>query len=258
MDLKDKRIVFVGLDDVLIKTHSNQEKPVGVWDMEFNLNVLEKLKQLNPIAIFVVSNQPDIPTKLHPSIFQAKFVYVIAAVQEFIGMTVFPAGQFAPEMPEGEAPLAMPNPVMLETMFNEFLTTSRMELNREDCVVIGTGDDYAGAAQAFGCDYLDVAHLLEEELGEPLFKIISTKTNQVIIDPQNMAVLENLPYEFAHHRIQKLVKYAENMNEKFALVTQKWVAPKPMEHREFKVDARKLNKGAQRKVAMQIKKGGKK
>ena len=39
MDLKDKRIVFVGLDDVLIKTHSNQEKPVGVWDMEFNLNV---------------------------------------------------------------------------------------------------------------------------------------------------------------------------------------------------------------------------
>ena len=37
MDLKDKRIVFVGLDDVLIKTHSNKEKPVGVWDMEFNL-----------------------------------------------------------------------------------------------------------------------------------------------------------------------------------------------------------------------------
>ena len=65
MDLKDKRIVFVGLDDVLIKTHSNQEKPVGVWDMEFNLNVLDKLKQLNPIAIFVVSNQPDIPAKLH-------------------------------------------------------------------------------------------------------------------------------------------------------------------------------------------------
>lgn len=257
MDLKDKRIVFVGLDDVLIKTHSNQEEPVGIWDMEFNENVLQQLKRLNPIAIFVVSNQPNVPSKIHPALFQAKFVYVIAALQEFIGMTVFPAGQFAPELPEGEAPLAMPNPSMLETMFNEFLTTSRMEINREDCVVIGTGEVYEGAAKAFGCDYLDVAHLLKEELDEPLFKIVSTKTNQVIIDPQNMAILENLPYEFAHHRIQQLVKYAENMNEKFALVTQKWIAPKPMEHKEFKVDARKLSKGAQRKVAMQIKKGGK-
>lgn len=258
MDLKDKRIVFVGLDDVLIKTHSNQEKPVGVWDMEFNLNVLDKLKQLNPIAIFVVSNQPDIPAKLHPSLFQAKFVYVIAALQEYIGMTVFPAGQYAPEMPEGEAPIAMPNPTMLLTMFNEFLATSRMELKREDCVVIGTGEEYAGAAQAFGCDYLDVAHLLEEDLGEPLFKLVwNIPSYDLVIDPENQAIMENLPWEFAVHRAEQINKLPFKQAD-VLVVTQKWVAPKPMEHKEFKVDARKLSKGAQRKVAMQIKRGGKK
>lgn len=258
MDLKDKRIVFVGLDDVLIKTHSNKEKPVGVWDMEFNLNVLDKLKQLNPIAIFVVSNQPDIPAKLHPSLFQAKFVYVIAALQEYIGMTVFPAGRYAPEMPEGEAPIAMPNSTMLLTMFNEFLATSRMELNRKDCVVIGTGEEYAGAAQAFGCDYLDVAHLLEEDLGEPLFKLVwNIPSYDLVIDPENQAIMENLPWEFAVHRAEQINKLPFKQAD-VLVVTQKWVAPKPMEHKEFKVDARKLSKGAQRKVAMQIKKGGKK
>lgn len=257
MDLKDKRIVFVGLDDVLIKTHSNQEKPVGVWDMEFNLNVLDKLKQLNPIAIFVVSNQPDIPAKLHPSLFQAKFVYVIAALQEYIGMKVFPAGRYAPEMPEGEAPIAMPNPTMLLKMFNEFLTTSRMELTIEDCVVIGTGEEYAGAAQAFGCDYLDVAHLLEEDLGEPLFKLVwNIPSYDLVIDPENQAIMENLPWEFAVHRAEQINKLPFKQAD-VLVVTQKWIAPKPMEHKEFKVDARKLSKGAQRKAAMQIKKGGK-
>ena len=65
---KSSNVFFIiSLVSLIIKTHSNQEKPVGVWDMEFNLNVLDKLKQLNPIAIFVVSNQPDIPAKLHPS-----------------------------------------------------------------------------------------------------------------------------------------------------------------------------------------------
>ena len=230
MDLKDKRIVFVGLDDVLIKTHSNQEKPVGVWDMEFNLNVLDKLKQLNPIAIFVVSNQPDIPAKLHPSLFQAKFVYVIAALQEYIGMTVFPAGQYAPEMPEGEAPIAMPNSTMLLTMFNEFLATSRM----------------------------DVAHLLEENLGEPLFKLVwNIPSYDLVIDPENQAIMENLPWEFAVHRAEQINKLPFKQAD-VLVVAQKWVTPKPMEHKEFKVDARKLSKGAQRKVAMQIKKGGKK
>ena len=161
-------------------------------------------------------------------------------------------------MPEGEAPIAMPNSTMLLTMFNEFLATSRMELNREDCVVIGTGEEYAGAAQAFGCDYLDVAHLLEENLGEPLFKLVwNIPSYDLVIDPENQAIMENLPWEFAVHRAEQINKLPFKQAD-VLVVAQKWVTPKPMEHKEFKVDARKLSKGAQRKVAMQIKKGGKK
>ena len=103
-----------------------------------------------------------------------------------------------------------------------------------------------------------MAHLLEEDLGEPLFKLVwNLPSYDLVIDPENQAIMENLPWEFAVHRAEQINKLPFKQAD-VLVVAQKWVTPKPMEHKEFKVDARKLSKGAQRKVAMQIKKGGKK
>ena len=95
-------------------------------------------------------------------------------------------------------------------------------------------------------------------MGEPLFKLVwNIPSYDLVIDPENQAIMENLPWEFAVHRAEQINKLPFKQAD-VLVVAQKWVTPKPMEHKEFKVDARKLSKGAQRKVAMQIKKGGKK
>jgi hypothetical protein len=49
------------------------------------------------------------------------------------------------------------------------------------------------------------AHLLEENLGEPLFKLVwNIPSYDLVIDPENQAIMENLPWEFAVHRASQI------------------------------------------------------
>lgn len=50
MKLSEKRIVFVDMDDTLIKTTSGQTFPLGVYyDMTLRLDVFAKIKMIAPM-----------------------------------------------------------------------------------------------------------------------------------------------------------------------------------------------------------------
>lgn len=48
------------MDGTLIETASGETFPKGIWDMKFKFDVLDAIKNLNPKAIFIVTNQGGI------------------------------------------------------------------------------------------------------------------------------------------------------------------------------------------------------
>lgn len=253
MDINKKKMVFVALNDVLIK--SANHPPKGIWDMQVNMELVNQLARLNPLAILIVENETSVGATMHPSLYNAKFMYVLAVLQEATGHGTFVAGQYCGAADEDTIlKTALPRSTMLEAMYQEFLTQSRIDVEKSELVMIGCNDVHVQTADNIGCDYVDCNQLIEIELPEPMYKVVSIETGKVVIDPDNQAILENLPKEFALHRAKQL-----NLGQpdpRVAVVPNLWTAPKPLEHKHFEVDMSKV-KGKKKKVAMGIVKGGK-
>ena len=58
--MKDYKIIIADLDGTLIKTISGETFPKGVWDMQLRFDVLDKIKEMSPRYVFIVSNQGGI------------------------------------------------------------------------------------------------------------------------------------------------------------------------------------------------------
>lgn len=179
MKLSEKRIVFVDLDDTLIKTVSGGDHPLGVYDMTLRLDVFAKLKMIAPNAVFIVTNQGGIETGKTPAtLFQAKFMYVIAALQEFLGMHTFVAGKFCPtHNPDFEG--RKPNTAMLTSMLDEFeQIVQDYKFSKEECVYIGDTliDTERKTAQNFGCDFVPVEELLTMTIDSPKYRVVHKQT----------------------------------------------------------------------------------
>lgn len=53
--MKKYTILFADLDNTLITTVSGETFPKGVWDMKFKFDVLDKIKELHPKVLFILS-----------------------------------------------------------------------------------------------------------------------------------------------------------------------------------------------------------
>ena len=60
-DSKKYKVLFADLDGTLIDTISGETFPKGIWDMKFRLEVLDKIKELNPNVVYI----PYIPAPSH-------------------------------------------------------------------------------------------------------------------------------------------------------------------------------------------------
>ena len=58
--MKKYDVLFSDLDGTLINTISGKTFPEGIWDMKIRFNVLDKIKELNPKYVFIISNQGGI------------------------------------------------------------------------------------------------------------------------------------------------------------------------------------------------------
>lgn len=229
MDISKKKIVFIDLDDTLITTSSKASFPKGIWDMELKMKVFEQLKKLHPLAVLIASNQGGIELGIVPKqLFEPKFIYVIASLQEFIGFNTLVAGNFCISN-DKENPNRKPNTGMLNEMKKQFEKQIGNEILKEECLYIGDMSGLPGnhgntdlkTAENFGCDYLDVNEFIHMELPECKYKVIKFPMCDVVTE---MSVkLENLTLEEAS-------KSAISLNQKhstnaYAYVQQLWMKP---------------------------------
>lgn len=84
--MKDYKILFTDLDGTLIDTISGETFPKGIWDMSIRLYVLNKIKELKPDYVFIVTNQGGIEkgfvNELSLSI---KLDYIERVIYEYCG-----------------------------------------------------------------------------------------------------------------------------------------------------------------------------
>lgn len=238
MDITKKKVIFIDMDGTLIDTESGKTFPEGVWDMKLKMEVFAQLKKLHPQAVLIVSNQGGIELgRVHPAMFQPKFIYVIACLQSYIGLNTLVAGQFCPYN-DKKHPKRKPNPGMLEDMLAEFTHNTGITISKEDCLMIGDASGLEGqfsdsdlkTAENFGCDYLDVTEFTNMELPEPLFKVIDMHSGEVVKDKDDN-LLEALKESEAMEKVAFLQQASPDPKARFTYVPQLWECPKEPEQR---------------------------
>ena len=112
--MKKYKILFADLDDTLIKTHSGKTWAQGIWDMDLKFDVLNKIKDLEPEYMFIVTNQGGIGKFVTESDFVKKLDYVEASIRGYIKHPKFIDIQsmYCDSM-DKEDPFRKPNPGMI-------------------------------------------------------------------------------------------------------------------------------------------------
>ena len=82
--MKKYKILFADLDDTLIQTRSGKTFAQGMWDMELKLDVLDKIKELAPDYVFIVTNQGGIGKFFTEEEFVTKLNYIEVAIKSYI------------------------------------------------------------------------------------------------------------------------------------------------------------------------------
>ena len=82
--MKKYNVIFSDLDGTLIKTISGETFPKGIWDMKFRYEVLDKIKEVKPEYLLIVSNQGGIESGfVDDHDFRVKSEYITRAIREY-------------------------------------------------------------------------------------------------------------------------------------------------------------------------------
>lgn len=217
MNINEKKIVFVDLDGTLTRTATGETFPKGVWDMVLDLEVMGKIGRMRPTAVFIVSNQGGIEKGfVNHRLFEQKFMYIIASLQDICGQHVFVAGRYCPTTKDDD-PMRKPNTGMLVAMLEEFQKLIQHSFTKEDCLMIGDMETDRQTADNFGIDYMDVAEFRNAEIDEPLYRIVDATTGEDIPDIPHLHQAE------IRTMIEGLRK--ENPDRQYAYVTEKFICP---------------------------------
>lgn len=157
--MKDYKILFADLDGTLIDTISGETFPKGIWDMKLRFDVLDKIKELKPEYVFIVTNQGGIEKGFVDEIrFEAKIEYIENAIYEYCGCHCHCA--FC-STNDKDDPYRKPNTGMLE---DSFLYHIEMDDAKAKTLMIGDASGKEGqfsdtdkkTAENFGIAYMDV------------------------------------------------------------------------------------------------------
>ena len=82
--MKKYNVIFSDLDGTLIKTISGETFPKGIWDMKFRYEVLDKIKEVKPEYLLIVSNQGGIESGfISKSDFSTKIECICRTIREY-------------------------------------------------------------------------------------------------------------------------------------------------------------------------------
>ena len=159
MDLNKKKVLFIDLDDTLIKTVSGESFPRDVTDFQIKKDVVDKIRSMKGLQyVAIVSNQGGIPEYVTEADFKAKlkavefflFVYCNVAILSYYCADT-----------DKSNPRRKPNVGMLE----DVVSVLPHNLRRKDMMLMvgdasGKADDWSSSdretAENFDIDYLDV------------------------------------------------------------------------------------------------------
>ena len=159
--MKKYNVIFSDLDGTLIKTISGETFSKGIWDMKFKFDVLDKIKEIKPEYLFIVTNQGGIESGfVNAYNFRAKLEYITRAISEYCDCKCY--GTYCSSNDKLN-PHCKPNIGMLEDLlknnvgynFNYIKSLSLMigDASGKEGQISDSGKK---TAENFGIDYMDV------------------------------------------------------------------------------------------------------
>lgn len=155
------KVLFADLDGTLINTISGETFPKGVWDMCLNFCALDKIKELAPKYVFIVTNQGGIEKGFVDKCnFLDKMNYIQDCIKEYCDVpTIY---EYCP-FNDVTNNFRKPNIGMLERCYNAF-ELDKIITSKSEILMIGDASGKPGqfsdsdkkTAENFGIDYLDV------------------------------------------------------------------------------------------------------
>lgn len=165
--MKRYKIIFADLDGTLIETLSGETFPKGIWDMRFRFPVLDKLKELSPKMILIVSNQGGIQNGIVDEYnFKHKLEFIKHSIEEYTGCCV--DGTYCGSNDKTCCINRKPNIGMLQYLL-KYKHVDLSKTPKTDMLMIGDAsglpeqfsDSDKRCAENFGIDYLDVEEFLK-------------------------------------------------------------------------------------------------
>lgn len=156
--MKKYKIIFCDLDGTLIDTISGETFPKGIWDMRIKFDVLDKIKELKPKFLFIVSNQGGIEKGfVNEYHFCAKLGFIVHSIEEYCNIRV---DYYYCSINDKDDENRKPNYGMLEDALTEY----DINCSKSKMLMIGDAsgkpnqfsDSDKKTAENFGIDYLDV------------------------------------------------------------------------------------------------------
>ena len=161
IDLKSKKVLFCDLDGTLIETISGETFPKGIWDMRIRFEVLDKIKEINPKYLLIVSNQGGIESGFVDEYnFCVKLDYVERSIREYCDCVCY---AMYCETNDKSYQYRKPNTGMLYSLLKKYVGDD-FDYIKQKSLMIGDASGKEGqysdsdkkTAENFGIDYMDV------------------------------------------------------------------------------------------------------
>ena len=159
--MKKYNVIFSDLDGTLINTVSGEIFPKGIWDMQIRFEVLDKIKEVKPEYLLIVSNQGGIESGfVDADDFRAKSEYVTRAIRGYCDCKCY---AMYCETNDKSDPYRKPNVGMLERLLERYVGDD-FDYIKSVSLMIGDASGKEGqfsdsdkkTAENFSIDYMDV------------------------------------------------------------------------------------------------------
>ena len=159
--MKEYKVIFADLDGTLIETISGEIFPKGIWDMKIRFEVLDKIKEIKPEYLLIVTNQGGIESGfVNAYNFHTKLEYIIRAISEYCDCKCY--SMYCKTNDKSNL-YRKPNTRMLEDLIKMYIGND-FDYIKSISLMIGDASGKEGqfsdsdkkTAENFGIDYMDV------------------------------------------------------------------------------------------------------
>lgn len=167
--MKKYNVIFSDLDGTLINTISGETFPKGIWDMQIRFEVLDKIKEIKPKYLLIVSNQGGIESGfVNAHDFRAKSEYITRAIREYCNCKCYAMYCTTNNKSDSHR---KPNVGMLESLLEKYVGDD-FDYIKSVSLMIGDASGKEGqfsdsdkkTAENFCIDYMDVDDFVNTNL----------------------------------------------------------------------------------------------